>query len=382
MKKPVLALAACAWAGVACAQSSVTLFGVVDAAVQRISNSGGASVNRLSSNNLNYSRLGFRGVEDLGSGMSASFWLEAGLLNDDGRGLPSNSNNQLSGGALPGGLVFNRRSTVSVAGGWGEVRLGRDYTPQFWNLSVGDPFGTTGLGASQTLNAIINGAANGGFFNIPTAVRASNSLGYFMPAGLGGFYGHAMVYAGENPSNATVAAGSSVPSVATGGPAAGPGTSIADDGNGYGVRLGYASGPANIAVATGLTRYAAGNARQSNIAGSWDFGVAKIMGQVTRDSVPSITGRGWLVGGMAPVGLGEIRMSVSQYQTDAAGDPRSRKYAAGYAYNLSKRTALYTTYARVQNRGGAAMSVWPGAAGTPAANGASSGFDVGISHKF
>ncbi len=82
--------------------------------------------------------------------MSASFWLEAGVNNDDGSGAATATNNQ-GGTTGGGGLTFNRRSTVSLAGGWGELRLGRDYTPQFWNLTIFDPFGTNGVGTTATL---------------------------------------------------------------------------------------------------------------------------------------------------------------------------------------------------------------------------------------
>src|SRR5665647_2881221 len=194
MKKSLVALAALAVVGAASAQSSVTLFGVVDAAVSY--GSGDVSnKTQLTNSGYNSSRLGFRGVEDLGGGMSASFWLEAGLANDDGQGAATNSNNQASGAGAGvngrQGLTFNRRSTVSLAGGWGELRLGRDYTPQFWNLTVFDPFGTNGAGTTQTLNSIITGV---------TAVRASNSVGYFLPGNLGGFYGQFQHYRGENSS--------------------------------------------------------------------------------------------------------------------------------------------------------------------------------------
>src|ERR1700757_4650274 len=95
MKKSLLALAALAalgMAGVASAQSSVTLFGVVDAAVSAYSNKSqppaGNSVTTsqtaLTNSGYNSSRLGFRGTEDLGGGLAASFWLEAALNNDDG----------------------------------------------------------------------------------------------------------------------------------------------------------------------------------------------------------------------------------------------------------------------------------------------------------
>lgn len=355
MKKSLIALAVLAAAGTASAQSSVTLFGIVDATVQRVSNSNGPSVTRLTNSGYNSSRLGFRGVEDLGGGMSASFWLEASVLNDNGEGANTNTNNQASGqGAYVAGrqgLTFNRRSTVSLAGGWGELRLGRDYTPQFWNLTVFDPFGTNGSGTTQTLNSIITGV---------TAVRASNTIGYFLPGNLGGFYGQYQHYRGENVS----------------------GTATSKDGTGNGLRVGFANGPFNVAVAVSKTEYAAGDVKQNNIGGQWNFGVAKAMAQFSKDSNGAVDGKGWLIGGLFPVGAGEIRAAYSLYKTDLAGDPKSRKIALGYVHNLSKRTAVYTTYARVKNSGGAAASAVPGAAGAPGINSNSTGIDLGVRHSF
>jgi predicted porin len=363
MKKSLIALAALAAVGAASAQSSVTLFGIVDATLQRVSNSGAGagSVTRLTNSGYNSSRLGFRGTEDLGGGMSASFWLEAGLSNDDGQGAATNSNNQASGtgAGVNGrqGLTFNRRSTVSLAGGWGELRLGRDYTPQFWNLTVFDPFGTNGAGTTQTLNGVAGAAITG-----VTTVRASNSIGYFLPGNLGGFYGQVQHYRGENAS--TVGA-------------------TEDDGNGLGFRVGYAAGPLNVALSLSRTEYAAGDVRQNNIGAQWDFGVAKLMGHVTRDEAGAVEGQGYLIGGLVPVGAGEIRLSYSQYEVDAVGaDPRSRKVALGYVHNLSKRTALYTTYARVRNSNGATSSAVPGAATGPGAGSSSSAWDLGVRHSF
>ena len=91
MKKSLVALAALAVAGVASAQSSVTLFGVVDAAFSGYSNKSenifGQEVkvtkNQLTNSGYNSSRLGFRGTEDLGGGLAASFWLEASLGKSD-----------------------------------------------------------------------------------------------------------------------------------------------------------------------------------------------------------------------------------------------------------------------------------------------------------
>jgi predicted porin len=361
MKKSLIALAVLAAAGTASAQSSVTLFGIVDATVQHTSNKGGAKVTRLTNSGYNSSRLGFRGTEDLGGGMSASFWLEAGLSNDDGQGAATNSNNQASGvgAAVAGrqGLTFNRRSTVSLAGGWGELRLGRDYTPQFWNLTVFDPFGTNGSGTTVQLDAIITGV---------TSVRASNTIGYFLPGNLGGFYGQVQHYRGENVS----------------------GTATSSDGNGNGLRVGYAAGPLNVALGLSRTKYAAGNVSQNNIGAQYDFGVAKLMGSISRDKNDGLVaggadGKGWLIGTSVPVGAGEIRAAFSQYTVDlpAVADPRARKLAVGYVHNLSKRTAVYTTYARVRNSNGAAIAV-NNAAGAPGINQASTGFDIGLRHSF
>jgi len=354
MKKSLIALAVMAAAGAASAQSSVTLFGIVDATLAW-GRGTVADKFQLTNSGYNSSRLGFRGTEDLGGGMSASFWLEAGVNNDNGTGAATNTNNQPTGGALAGmggsqGLTFNRRSTVSLGGGWGELRLGRDYTPQFWNLTIFDPFGTNGVGTTQTLNSIITGV---------TAVRASNSIGYFMPRNLGGFYGQIQYYTGENSSNVGV---------------------TEDDGTGIGLRVGFASGPFNVALGMGRTEMAAGDIRQNNIGGQWDFGMAKLMGHYSRDENGTVDGEGWLIGALVPVGAGEIRAAFSQYETEAVGpDPRTRKLALGYVHNLSKRTAVYATYARVRNSNGAASALNGAVTG---ANSSSSGFDLGIRHSF
>ena len=126
MKKSLVALAALAVVSAASAQSSVTLFGVVDAMVGSYKTDSIGTATKMNTSGLSSSRLGFRGVEDLGGGMSAGFWLEAGINPDSGIGQGSTTNNQAST-TNNGGLVFNRRSTLSLMGGFGEVRLGRDY---------------------------------------------------------------------------------------------------------------------------------------------------------------------------------------------------------------------------------------------------------------
>jgi predicted porin len=351
MKKSTIAMAVMVAAGTASAQSSVTLFGVIDATLQ-FGRGTLSDKTQLGHSGNSSSRLGFRGTEDLGGGMSASFWLEADMSPDSGTGVGTNTNNQASGAAPAAagtqGLTFNRRSTVSLAGGWGELRLGRDYAPNFFNLAVFDPFGMRGVGVTLTLQPAFTGL---------TTVRASNSIGYLLPGNLGGLYGQAQIYLGENNT--------------------GPATE--DDGKGYGVRVGFASGPFNVALSANRTEYAAGDTRQSSIAGLWDFGFARAMGQFTRDRAGATDGKGWLIGGLFPVGVGEIRASYSAYETTAAGTPETKKLALGYVHNLSKRTALYTTWARAKNSGGAAVAL---NGSTTGANTSSSGLDIGVRHNF
>ena len=360
MKKSLVALAVLAAAGAASAQSSVTLFGIVDATLAHGSGSLTDST-RLANSGYNSSRLGFRGTEDLGGGMAASFWLEAGFNNDDGTGQGSNTNNQATGNAPAAaggqGLTFARRATVSLSGGWGEVRLGRDYTSTFRNIGSFDPFGYNGVGTTVIAARSILGTAS------VVQVRVSNSFGYFLPAKLGGFYGQAQIYLGENAQN---------------------GAATEDDGKGWNFRLGYAAGPFNIALAHNNLELAAGDIKTTNIGGQWDFRVAKLLANYQRDRQSGVaSGRGYLIGGLIPVGAGEVRLSYSEYKVDnnaaAALDPRARKMAIGYVHNLSKRTALYASYARVKNSGGSATAL---NASTTAANASSSGYDFGVRHSF
>jgi predicted porin len=355
MKKSLIALAVLAAAGTASAQSSVTLFGVVDAALQHVSNSGGASGTRMVQGQNTRSNFGLRGTEDLGGGMAASFWLEADVAVDDGTGGATNTNNQSTGAAGGAtGLVFNSRSTVSLSGGWGELRLGRDYTPAFRSISAFDPFGTRGSGTNQILNS------TGLLANSQTSVRASNSIGYFLPS-MGGVYGELKYWLGENASTAA----------------------NSKDGRGAGIRVGYASGPFNVAAAYDRTKYLAGDYRESNIGGSWDFGMAKVMAVVERDKSGPVTGKGWEIGTIVPVGAGDFKASYARYRNDlTAADPTAKKIALGYVHNLSKRTAVYVTYARVSNSGGSAAPVQNGAFGLPGINQRSTGYDLGLKHSF
>jgi predicted porin len=361
MKKSLIALAVMAAAGAASAQSSVTLFGIVDATVRHVRADGNGRVTQLTDSGYNSSRLGFRGTEDLGGGTSASFWLEAGINNDNGTGDATNVNNQPSGAAAAPvgtqGLMFNRRATVSLAGGFGEFRLGRDYVPAFWNLTIFDPFGTNGVGAFTNLATGRAGTAAAAV----TQVRASNSLGYFLPANLGGFYGQAMYAFGENNRNVGA---------------------TRDDGRHIGLRLGYGAGPFNVAFGIGNTDYATGDYRVWNIGGQWDFGLAKVMAQFNRDQFRAVGNprqSTWLIGALVPVGAGEVRASFGRANVSGTSNDADQ-IALGYVHNLSKRTAVYASWARLNNKGTGTAFNNGLATLTPGGN--TSGLDLGVRHSF
>jgi predicted porin len=360
MKKSMLALAALtAFAGAASAQSSVTIWGIVDA-TYAIGNGSLTDKTQITNSGYNSSRLGFRGVEDMGGGSRAGFWLEAGVNNDNGSFGTTNTNNQATGASGGGGLTMNRRSTVSWGGGWGELRLGRDYTPHFWNHTVYDPFGTNGVGTSQLLNSSLGGA---------TTVRASNSVAYlygmaFNGNSLGpgkGLHAFAQMYRGENNS----------------------GAATSNDGNGFSFRLGYDAGPLSLAFANGSTKFATGKITSTNLGGSYNLGVAKVSALWTSDKVSGgKKGSGTLFGANVPMGTNEIRVAFSRYETETAAgvtDGKASKTSLGYVTNLSKRTALYATYARVSNSGISAQAL---NGSTTAAGGSSTGMDFGVRHAF
>jgi predicted porin len=301
--------------------------------------------------------------------------LEAGVANDSGAGSSTNTNNQASGNntAATGtqGLTFNRRSTAGLAGSMGELRVGRDYTPQFWNLTAYDPFYTNGIGGQVMMNgaALSPGGTSGPF------VRSSNGVTYLYnhavngsrSTGGQGFTAEVQHYYGENASNVAAPVG-------------------ANDGTGTGFRLGYIAGPLTVHYASSATTYKSasattGDVKTSNLAGAYNFGPAKIVAQTATDKVgATLQGKGRLMGLTAPMGDTLFKVASSQYETNAAGNPTAKKTSMGLEHNLSKRTYVYATYARVANSGGQATAVGGGA--VTAANQSSTGTEVGLKVGF
>ena len=134
MKKTLIAVAVFgAYAGIASAQSSVTLYGVGDAVMERVEGAG--TMHRISSGGLNGSRFGLRGVEDLGGGLKAVFQFESGFGIDDGTQLQGIAAASATNVFVPltqttsTTRLFGRQAFVGLQTGFGTVRLGRQYTP-------------------------------------------------------------------------------------------------------------------------------------------------------------------------------------------------------------------------------------------------------------
>jgi predicted porin len=369
MKKSLLALAVLgAFAGVASAQSSVTLFGIIDVSAQNIKADNKGSTQRLASGSNATSRIGFRGVEDIGGGLKGGFWLETGIGVDTGSaGAGSQNTTSL---ITTQGKFFDRRATVSLMGGFGEIRLGRDYTPTFWNDTLFDVFGTNGVGSSVNIarNATAAATANPNGATVPVAgnaftfVRADNSIGYFLPADLGGLYGQVMLAAPEG----------------------------LERGKYQGLRLGYGAGPINIAVAFAQQDVAAPKYKTTNLGASYDMGMAKILFQYAQEKgfndVAANKETRMILGAVVPVGAGEFKVSLGSSKGGGPLDGQdASQIAFGYVHNLSKRTAVYTHYSQVKNKGGLLLGVAAGA-GTPAADAdgktTAKGFEVGVRHSF
>lgn len=346
------------------AQSSLQVYGVMDVGVSSYRGEGAGSRQMVTSSGNQASRIGFRGREDLGNGLYAGFDLEAGLNADTGTAQASNSNNQPSGAVGGTGLTFNRKSYVYLQGKqWGELRLGRDYVPAFWNMFLYDPF-RVGVGMSAH---VLHGTTVTGF-------RASNSVGYFSPGcsgpGCKGLFYQAMVAFGEND--------------------AGPNR---QDGRVYGARIGYGGQQWDAAIAATTTKNrAADDYTQINIAASYLWEGHRFMALAadhrTGNRLPGLDNanrvRYWQLGAVWKIGNDNIPMSFMRLTRNDNSGSSSQKYAVGYVHNLSKRTAIYGTYAYVDNRGSINLPVATGAlmGPTPVAGGNASGFDIGLRHSF
>jgi predicted porin len=360
MNKTIIAAAIlAASAGAASAQSAVTIYGIADAGLVRESGGTAGTVNKLTSGVGSASRIGFRGTEDLGAGMSALFTLETGYRIDTGE-------------VDAAGTIFNRQAFVGLKSKAGMVTLGRQYTPWHQALAqVGDPFGTGYAGTSKNQ-----------FPDSGTNVRTSNTMMYTAPV-ISGISADLAYSAGEQAGSNSAGRqfGGSV------GYSAGP----------FNLRLAYNNKNSDVAAATGVVAVSRTIGTNTLLAANYDFGVVKAFFAYGVDKgfnsaplgngnnpfggvkpTPSTDGNEILLGLSAPVGSGTLLASVMRKDDKTSFNQDARAWGVGYLYPLSKRTNLYTAYGSIDNKNGAGYTV---------ANNTESGtgdraFNLGVRHTF
>jgi predicted porin len=381
MKKTLLSLALFgAFSGAAMAADSVQLYGIVDLGVEHLSYDN-TTVNRLGSGIQSGSRIGLKGTEDLGGGLSAMFQLETGFCANGNaagtsavyggaltNGQPQGAQGQAGGSYCTSGSTFmGRTSIVGLTGGFGSVVMGRMYSPYFNIAASADPFGA---GLTGSITNIDQSAG--------TYVRLSQTVAYMTPT-IAGFQGTLAYAFGGQPGNNS-------------------------NGRGYAAALTYDNGPIsaggsylnhNYTTATGLNGTYVTN-KLWNIYGGYDFGVAKVTAYYSdaKYQIPGIyetstasatpEWKTWLIGATVPVGPGAILASYGRTKDANLGSSTAKQYAIGYTYALSKRTNLYTSYSHITNDSKVDYYVGDATiAGTGALGGnSSSGFALGIRHKF
>ncbi len=326
------------------AQSDVTVYGLLDAGVSYSDALPAGSKTTLSSGMESGSRLGFKGSEELGSGLKALFVLEQGIRLQDGE----------SG---QGGKTFGRQAYVGLTGDFGAFKLGRQYSPLNGAHGVVDPF-EHGL-AGDFSNFFGTDADNEYRYE-----RMNNALNYTTPDHLGGFRGE-------------VAYG-------FGGQAGFPSASRQ-----FGFSLGYSNGPVDIVYAY----HNANNDKVTNgvevsnpsftsnfLGASYDFGVAKARLAMDQNlQGDTIKNNDYLLGVSVPFGADGLSGIYADYiyknnQLGVSGG--ASQYALGYSYRLSKRTDLYSAVSHIVNQANATLGE------TSEAGKNVTKVQAGIRHKF
>lgn len=295
----------------ACAQSGVTVYGILDSYLDS-SHAGNVSASRLQSGGVSGSRIGFKGMEDLGGGSRAVFALEAGINLDDGSSGQS-------------GVLFGRQAWVGLGGNAGEITVGRHYSPYFFNLV------TYGLGGGMGWGNASN------YFTDASVLRVNNSLSYASPV-MNGFRLRALYGFGENT---TLPGGSTIGNIHS--------ASLQYDRERFSANLAYEQ--RNTSQLNQDRYYAAG--------ASYDFGVLKasVLLQARRDDLNAARNNAAELSVQVPVARGYLLLDLGRVANRSVADADSLALSIRYDHYLSTRTMLYTGIARIRNDGHARYGI-------------------------
>ncbi len=318
LRASAIALACLAVGSFAHAQSSVTAYGLIDLSVGQFQSAGGLKVKRMDSGNMSTSYIGFKGSEDLGGGLRANFQLESFIGVDTG-----------GAGRVSGVDAFwARNANVSLSGGFGTVKLGRQGPPLFVSTLLFNAFGDS-FGYSPAIRQYYSAP-----YGTPLVGDSgwNNAIGYSTPS-LGGLSATVLVAAGEGAATAK--------------------------GKNMGANVLYFGGPVALTAAwqnvkaqgvlgrpiSAFPGFASQTAYQ--FGGSFDAGIVKLFGQVGKiktDATKDVNTTNYNVGAKLPLGAGVVlaQYGNSKIVTEGvATETKSQIASFGYDHFLSKRTDIY-----------------------------------------
>jgi predicted porin len=349
-KNLLAAVALTAISSAALAQSNVTIYGLIDTNLEYTSHASASQngLTRINSGGMNTSRLGFRGSEDLGSGLKAIFQLESGIRADTG--------------AQDDTELFKRQANVGLEGGFGKVVMGRSYTTVYDFILPFDPMGYSAQYSWATSAGATGSRKDGMLTNAANLVKYQ---GQFGAVKLGATYAFGEA-AGSSKDSAKLALGAAY--------AAGPfSTALAYDqvngtvaaGGAYDkattihLAAGYQLGEAKLNG--GYRRY-----KKSLASGAADLRSDLYWGGVNYQASPALT----LTGAV-------YYQDIKNLASGADADPVMYVLRAKYA--LSKRTDLYAAGAYARAKNSKLVGVSRDDAGFDSTQ---SALTVGIQHRF
>jgi len=308
MKKTLVAVAA--MAAVTGAMADATIYGTIDAAYTSTKAvTSATNTNKTTSiggTNNGGSAIGFKASEDLGNGLKVSIQQEIGL-NTDQNGGPNSSDST-------GNSYENRNSFIGLSGGFGDVKIGRQYNIAFYNIIANDPMGFSGLGTYAA-------AAAG------NPARTSNMILYTLPTVATGVGIQVSKALGETAT--TTAAPTKT-----------------NDSTAWG--LNYTNGALYVGT-TGETviTTATTKTKNSSTTATYDLGVVKVGIGMSKTALGTAYSKGQMTSISAPIGAvtawyssGDLKVATSA----TSGETKTKASQYGFNYNLSK-----TTYAYVQS---------------------------------
>jgi predicted porin len=337
----------------AVAQTNVTLYGVVDAAIES-SDKGGSEGRRtfIQSGDQSTSRLGFRGTEDLGNGLKAIFNLEAGINIDTG---------------AADSALFQRRAVVGLEGGFGTVTLGREYSPIASVAAATDEFGQGFYGSNLSAFGTASPNPSTAAATSPRLTRRlANSVNYKSTV-WSGFKLLAAYATGENTDTNA------------------PGSSLRDLKS---IGAEYALGNLYVGGAYAETkRVNTGNDKEWAVGAAYKFdqlGGLDVKGNYMAADAqgPNNKFTQWNLGAGYPFGASKVLVNYQRNELASGG--KGSTWAVAYTYALSKRTNLYASYADGSNnaKGTFALNSSGNSVAAAAAGSDPSAFTVGVRHSF